>query len=333
MPDMSNPDPRIKLLKTFHVVYQHADFDKAKQFLLDFGFNIVQEKEDFPREIYYAGYGPEPYHYLLKEAPDKKTNRFLGSAYFVESREELERASHLPDATGIEKLNAPGGGERVTVVDPIGNMIYLIHGAEEKEVVEPSIVSKNIQTVVPNYENKKNRLGKFHRFDPGPAPVYRWGHYGITYPPGMYQTIYDFYTKTFTLAPTDITVDKDTGKDVCSFIRLDRGKEYVDHHCFFFKRAKPGEAPNVAHVAFEVHDFDIQHLGHDYLLSKGYKSCWGVGRHILGSQVFDYWFDTSGFMIEHFADGDMVNEDTPLTRVVASPEILSVWGPKTPAVF
>jgi hypothetical protein len=28
-------------------------------------------------------------------------------------------------------------------------------------------------------------------------------------------------------------------------------------------------------------------------------------QHVLGSQVFDYWFDTSKFMVEHYADGDL----------------------------
>jgi hypothetical protein len=35
-----------------------------------------------------------------------------------------------------------------------------------------------------------------------------------------------------------------------------------NHHAFFFKKAKPTEDLNVAHAAFEVHDFDIQQLGH-----------------------------------------------------------------------
>ena len=35
-----------------------------------------------------------------------------------------------------------------------------------------------------------------------------------------------------------------------------------------------------------------------WLERKGYKIVWGVGRHLLGSQIFDYWWDTSGFMIE-----------------------------------
>lgn len=40
-----------------------------------------------------------------------------------------------------------------------------------------------------------------------------------------------------------------------------------------------------------------------WLKSKGYKASWGVGRHILGSQVFDYWYMPDDFMIEHYSDG------------------------------
>ena len=59
---------------------------------------------------------------------------------------------------------------------------------------------------------------------------------------------------------------------------IDRALDYTDHHCFFIKPAKPGDANSVAHSAFEVHDFDVQQLGHQHLVSKGYELCWGVGR-------------------------------------------------------
>lgn len=70
------------------------------------------------------------------------------------------------------------------------------------------------------------------------------------------------------------------------FYRLGRGKEEVDHHCFFFFG---GPKYHVHHTSYETYDFDTQVLGHDWLRQKGYKSCWGVGRHIMGSQIFDYW--------------------------------------------
>lgn len=44
-----------------------------------------------------------------------------------------------------------------------------------------------------------------------------------------------------------------------------------------------------------------------YLEKKGYQSVWGVGRHILGSQIFDYWYQPEGkFMIEHYAGASSI---------------------------
>lgn len=133
-----------------------------------------------------------------------------------------------------------------------------------------------LKKLVVNYEDEKPRKGKFQRFELGPAPVHRWGHYGVTYPDGAYQQMYDWYTKTLALAPSDIVYKDD--KPITCFFHIDRGLEYTDHHAFFFKRVKPDYEPTVAHSAFETHDFDVEHLGHDYLESKGYESCWGVGR-------------------------------------------------------
>jgi hypothetical protein len=72
-------------------------------------------------------------------------------------------------------------------------------------------------------------------------------------------------------------------------------------------------------------------VGHNWLASKGYRSVWGVGRHILGSQIFDYWRDPSGFTIEHYTDGDLVNVNNETKRSRAGP--LSVWGPEIPKDF
>ncbi|KAK6402626.1 hypothetical protein LTR95_019050, partial [Oleoguttula sp. CCFEE 5521] len=47
--------------------------------------------------------------------------------------------------------------------------------------------------------------------------------------------------------------------------------------------------------------------------------------------VFDYWYDPSHFIIEHFADGDVVNEDTKILRAEAGH--MAVWGPPVPAIW
>ena len=50
-----------------------------------------------------------------------------------------------------------------------------------------------------------------------------------------------------------------------------------------------GPKMHVHHTSYETHDFDTQVLGHDWLRDQGYENCWGVGRHVMGSQIFDYW--------------------------------------------
>lgn len=38
-------------------------------------------------------------------------------------------------------------------------------------------------------------------------------------------------------------------------------------------------------------------------------------------------------MIEHYADGDLVNEETPIGWFMAGDESLAVWGPEVPKTF
>lgn len=120
--------------------------------------------------------------------------------------------------------------------------------------------------------------------------------------------------------------------DVLTFMHLDLGSTFSDHHIFFMQRAPPEvKETYLHHSSFEVADFDTQLIGHAWLAKKGWTSVWGVGRHILGSQIFDYWKDCSGFKIEHYTDGDMVNQETPTRRETVGP--LSIWGPELPKNF
>ena len=53
---------------------------------------------------------------------------------------------------------------------------------------------------------------------------------------------------------------------------------------------------------------DAVFKGHEYLKQLGkYEHMWGVGRHMLGSQVYDYWSDPWGRVHERWADTDRLN--------------------------
>ena len=79
---------------------------------------------------------------------------------------------------------------------------------------------------------------------------------------------------------------------------------------------RSGPRNRYVHSAYQVSDLDAMAAGGEYLSERGYQRSWGIGRHIQGSQIFDYWRDPDGFLVEHFADGDMF-DSTPGTRLGA----------------
>ena len=92
------------------------------------------------------------------------------------------------------------------------------------------------------------------------------------------------------------------------------------------------ERPSLNHCAFEVCDLDDVWLGHEALAAKGYRHHWGIGRHTLGSQIFDYWRDPWGHVHEHFTDGDLLDASHP-TGVCEPAGAGSQWGPEIPTDF
>ena len=250
----------------------------------------------------------------------------------------INRTTKLAGVTcisnGIQEMaDAPGGGYLVSIEDPEGFPVNFIFGQAAKDAVEAMP-----QKLLVNFESEKPRRGKFQRFQDGPAGVFKLGHFGYTVHDCESQIA--FYTQTFNIVPSDILYlpGSATGSDKdrmagAMFGHIDRGPEFVDHHTLFLVGQPPGSPKHVHHSSYEVHDFDTQALGHQWLAKKGYVNAWGIGRHVLGSQIFDYWWDTTGFMVEHYADGDLVNEDTPVGFGPAGSEGLAVWGPEVPKSF
>lgn len=272
-----DPSKRVQMVKLAHMRYQHPDLDEITTFLRDFGMHVAKRTDD---KIWYRGYGPDNYVYYAQKGEKK----FLGGTYEVESEAELEKASKIPGAGPIEELSdAPGGGKFMTIQDPEGFRINLICSQA------PAPAHDYPTKIIYNYEDDKQRVRKFNRFSPGPAAVHKLGHYGLCVTNFAKQV--EWYTQQFNFAPTDFLFvpDESSGekktKEVGVFAHIDRGDDPVDHHTFFMSS---NPTAHVHHCSFEVHDYDTQHLGHQWLAAKKYTSVWGIGRHILGSQLFDY---------------------------------------------
>lgn len=315
------------MVRLAHVVYQHPDLDKALKFLFDFGFVEAQRTD---KRVYLRGYGTQPFVYVAEQSPDDKRH-FIGGYWVVDSIEELEKAASHPSASSIEDSAAPGGGKVVTVEDPHGHKVGFVHGQTLREKDGPTLLEKTDPLF--NGAAEKPRRGAFRRFKQAPSPVHKLGHYGFVVPASHFESTRSFYTSLMNLEATDAVFNPATGKDQTCFFHIDLGAEYTDHHSLFMAAGPDGPPAHIHHSSYEVNDFDTQTLGHDWLREKGWTNCWGIGRHVLGSQIFDYWFDGSGNIVEHYSDGDVVNQDTPFGRAPAAPDTLHVWGPNIPLAF
>jgi hypothetical protein len=337
IPDVKNDPSKVQLVRLAHVYFEHPDLPRFAKFAKDFGF--VEEKRDGNHTIYYRGYGRDPYVYVATQSSSSSSKKkgkpkFLGPAFVARDQAEFDKAAKLPGAKVTSLDGAPGGGRQVTIARPNGTFMHIVYGQTERPVdtnsgVEPTATHDNQGPF--NTPFAKRRLGQFQRYHEGPALVHKVGHFG--YVCKEFDEELDFYTGNFNFVHSDILWHPQFSNiDVLTFMHLDLGKEWSDHHVFFMQRAPPEvEQTYLHHSSYEVADFDTQLIGHEWLAKNKWKSVWGVGRHILGSQIFDYWMDPSGFKIEHYADGDVVNEDTPTRREVAGP--ISVWGPELPKDF
>ena len=81
-----------------------------------------------------------------------------------------DRATHIPGAGKIETLeDAPGGGKRLTIIDPEDFPFSLIWGQEPV----PKTERPGFEKMIYNYEDEKIRKGQFLRFKEGPAAVHK----------------------------------------------------------------------------------------------------------------------------------------------------------------
>jgi hypothetical protein len=75
-------------------------------------------------------------------------------------------------------------------------------------------------------------------------------------------------------------------------------------------------------------------LGHEYLRQANkYEHVWGIGRHLLGSQIYDYWKDPWDRVHEHWTDTDVLNARTPPNLFPAEEGLASQWGTPPPQSF
>ncbi len=308
-------EPLIKAIDTAYILFEVPDLERQTAFLEDFGMVPA----DCDGEIaYFRGYGSSPYIYAAHQG---KRAGFLGAGFLVASEADLQKVASACNRS-IEAVDGPGGGLRVRLHDPDGFIVDLVW---DRARVEP--LETRREPLPYNFPNTKHRRNSAQRPSLEPSAVERFGHYVLMV--SDFADSWAWYRHHLGLLPTDVQCTT-SGQPVLAFCRLDRGDECTDHHTVVLTS---GPAPGCLHSAYEVLDLDSIGQGQQHLKQRGWKHFWGIGRHILGSQIFDYWLDPFGQEMEHYADGDVFDSHYPTQYHLMDRGGLWAWGDDVPAAM
>ena len=292
------------------------DLDVQEAFLTAFGMVRAARTQS---ALYMRGTDPAHHIHITEKGPAG----FLGFAWSVADATDLAKIAAFPGASGIEMIDEPGGGKRVRLTEPNGYTIEIVHGIE---TLPPIHIDR---PVINSGAEPLKRAGEVMRINPGPSSVKRIGH-AVLGSPKNQETV-RWFRDVLGLVGSDDVYAGEKENVIGQFSRVDAGDEYVDHHAFFCMR---NERAGLNHFSFEVHDIDDVFIGHEYLTGLGkYEHMWGIGRHLLGSQVYDYWADPWGRVHEHWADTDRLNVHNGGNLVSAEEGLRSQWGTRPPEKF
>lgn len=303
--------PIIKVQDLAWLEFQKPDLIRAEVFAQTFGFTTLLRTDD---ELHLRGTDPVGPCVLIRRGP---RSRFAGMAFRAADEADVRR---LAKATGAPTRALPEtlGGLAVDLVDPSGIPVKVVADTHEAE----ALPAQTVQTF--NFGHELRRANGTQRPPREPARVQRLGH--LVLQTAKYREALNWYLDHLGMIVSDFLYfpgQRDRGPAM-SFIRCDRGQTPTDHHTLALAL---GPSNRYVHSAYQVCDLDALAAGGEYLKDHGYQRSWGIGRHIQGSQIFDYWRDPDGFLVEHFTDGDMFDCTLEPGWAPFAASGLAQWGP------
>jgi catechol 2,3-dioxygenase-like lactoylglutathione lyase family enzyme len=301
----------IKIEDIAHVRFSAPNLEEMRDFLVEFGLQALPVEDDV---LYARGSGSAPFLHATSLGPPS----FQAIGLRAESIDDLERLA-ASEGKEVEDFAAPGGGKVVRMSDPDGRKVEVVAG--QAQVEHRPLTAEPLRNSV----HARSRLRTNVRVPKGPANVVRLGH--AVFCVRDFRSAEQWYKSRFGFLTSD-EVEAAPGEAIGAFLRCDRGDVPTDHHTLFLVQTP--DAPSFDHAAFEVESLDDLMRGHSHLHMAKRTPAWGIGRHVLGSQIFDYWKDPWGHQVEHWTDGDLFTaEDGP--HQVSLPELMGVqWGPVHP---
>jgi catechol 2,3-dioxygenase-like lactoylglutathione lyase family enzyme len=280
------------------------DLDVARHFYTSFGLD-VQDADD--RLELRCVDDPHVWGHVT-EGPRKRLGHLCFGAYADDLPFFAERLAQA----GIDQ-DPPSGGASANNLrfrDPHGIPIE-IRAAEK---VMPDAKPKPMPVSA-----MSGGRGAPMRGDAPPVRPRRLAH-ALMFTPDVEETI-RFYVDVLGLGLSDYS-------GPLAFLH---GVHGSDHHVVAFARS--GDV-GFHHCAWDVATLDEVGLGATQMAAAGYGQGWGLGRHVLGSNYFNYVRDPWGSYAEYSFDIDFISAEQNWTTGRPAPEnSLYLWGPDVPPDF
>lgn len=274
-----------------HIAISCLKLEESVRFFKEgWGLALVEAGADV---AYFRTQSAEPYQLALMRGPGRAIMRI---AFGVANRSHVEAVADLVSSHGGAVLRrpgplaGPGGGYGVGIVDPDGRVIELS------------------------------------------ADVSADSHGG-----GSHGDIETMPTIPLVLAHVvcntpDIDRIERFWRDVLGFRVSDWSEHQMvfmrcnsEHHSIAFNAA---DYASYNHTAWAMPSIDGLFRAQGRLRSFGTDLAWGPGRHGPGNQVFSYFVEPSGYVVELIADGVVIDkEESWEPRVwLRRPEYMDLWG-------
>jgi catechol 2,3-dioxygenase-like lactoylglutathione lyase family enzyme len=307
-------NPLVKIAGLAWLEFEKPDLARAERFLVDFGFTVADRT---PEALVLRGHWAGTAGLVVRRGAG---SRFVGPAFAADARADLERLARATDT----RVTAHRGGLAVELTDPSGIPVRVVHGVPEL----PALPERDPLPL--NFGTYPVRANATQRPVRHAAQVQRLGH--VVFGTTRFRAALDWYLDTLGMIASDFLYldgQRERGP-VMAFIRCDLGSVPSDHHTVAMAlQPRTG----YLHSAYQVTDLDEVAAAGEYLRERGYRHAWGIGRHIQGSQIFDYWRDPDRLMFEHYTDGDVFDCSMQPGWAPMSVSGLSQWGPKATADF
>jgi catechol 2,3-dioxygenase-like lactoylglutathione lyase family enzyme len=307
-------NPLIKIVGLAWLEFEKRDLAAAERFLADFGFTVTDRT---PEALVLRGHWAGTPSLVVRRSA---SSRFVGPAFAADASADLDRLARATD----REVRPHRGGHAVDLIDPSGFPVRVVYGVPEL----PALPERAPLPL--NVGHDPVRVNGTQRPARHAAQVQRLGH--VVFGTTRFAAALDWYLDTLGMIVSDfLYLDGQRQRGAAmAFIRCDLGSVPSDHHTLAMALQPQ---TGYLHSAYQVTDLDEVAAAGEHLRERGYTHAWGIGRHIQGSQIFDYWRDPDRLMFEHYTDGDVFDCSMQPGWAPLSVSGLAQWGPKATAEF